>query len=317
MKIIRDPGLNYFYDCRQKPIAEVESGETFVFESRDCYSDRYFYEDQDIAQRHPGYRANPMVGPVTVKGVDKGDVLKIEIKDIQFKEGDPIPEMRISNPVELGDHATMVLRKDFGRLRDELDDFSIKIMPIRDGKLHFNDKLDLPLNPHAGAIAVGIDGDPIYAPEAGEYGGNMDCKLLGKGATLYLPVFMDGAMLYGGDLHAVMSDGENAGMAAEVPGFLTVRATGLKECRLPAPCMANDTVFAIICTENTLDEAADRAIHSMYKFLHEEVGLEKDDAVRLLSLACDQRICQVVGSKMTIRIEVPLWILEKYNYQLP
>ncbi len=58
-----------------------------------------------------------------------------------------------------------------------------------------------------------------------DHGGNMDCTQIKAGTTLYLPVYVPGALLSMGDLHAVMGDGEVCGCGLEIEGMVTVRVT--------------------------------------------------------------------------------------------
>ena len=84
----------------------------------------------------------------------------------------------------------------------------------------------------------------------------MDCKLIGTGTTLYLPVNCEGALLAMGDLHAVMGDGEVAVCGAEIAGKVTVRVTVVKNALLPTPFLLTEEKAVAIYSAPTLDEAA-------------------------------------------------------------
>ena len=89
----------------------------------------------------------------------------------------------------------------------------------------FSPEIHIPLAPFFGIIAVAprpTMGEPgVTVPGVqssrppGPFGGNMDLNDLGEGATLYLPVFHPGALVYVGDSHSLQGDGEVSGTAIE------------------------------------------------------------------------------------------------------
>src|SRR5260370_962461 len=84
--------------------------------------------------------------------------------------------------------------------------------------LDSNFKVKFPLHPFLGCIGVcPANGEARSSIVPAEFGGNMDAPEVSAGNTLYLPVNVSGALLYFGDGHAAMGDGEVAGSAVEVP----------------------------------------------------------------------------------------------------
>ncbi len=73
-----------------------------------------------------------------------------------------------------------------------------------------------------GVIGVASE-ERVSCGVPGRHGGNMDTNLIGKGATLYLPVFQEGGLFALGDLHAVMADGEVCVTGCEIQGEVTVK----------------------------------------------------------------------------------------------
>ena len=76
-----------------------------------------------------------------------------------------------------------------------LAELASKIIPIEDGFALFNDRVKVPLNPMIGVIGVAPEGEPVSCGTPGAHGGNMDTKLIAEGATLYFPVFAEGALV--------------------------------------------------------------------------------------------------------------------------
>ena len=145
----------------------------------------------------------------------------------------------------------------------------------------------------------------------------MDCKRIGMGAALYLPVNVPGALLAMGDLHAVMGDGEVCVCGAEIAGEVTVRVTVVKGQPLPLPFLVTGEHAMAIYSDEGLDAAAQGATLRMRAFLMDQAKLAAHEAGMLLSLAGDLRICQAVDPNKTCRMELPLSILRDCGYEFP
>ena len=143
----------------------------------------------------------------------------------------------------------------------------------------------------------------------------MDCKRIVKGAVLYLPVNVDGALLAMGDLHAVMGDGEIVVCGVEIAGEVDVRLSVLKGVSLPTPFLIEKDSLMTIASAKTLDEAAVKATQKMHRFLCERLNIENHEAGMLLSAAADLRICQIVDPLMTARMEFPTEIAKLYAFK--
>ncbi len=281
-----------------KPVARVKSGETVVFETLDCFSNKIQTESQ-LFNSVGWADINPATGPLFVDGAEAGDTLKVEILDIK-----------------LDDWAVTADAPGHGVFGHMWDKEVTKIMPVKDGKVYFNDKIQLDIKPMIGVIGTApANGQDIPTGTPGPHGGNMDCKEICQGTTLYLPVNTEGGLLAMGDMHAVMADGEVSVCGIEISGQITVRVTVIKNSELPMPFLVNDSYVMTIYSASTLDEAAKGTAAQMLRFATENLGIEPHEAAMLLSAAADLRICQIVDPLMTCRMELPLWITEKYGYK--
>ena len=101
----------------------------------------------------------------------------------------------------------------------------------------------------------------------GEHGGNMDTRLVRAGSRLYLRTFVDGGMVYFGDVHAAMGDGEVFLSGVEIAGRIQARVTDASDWSLPTPIVETDEVVAVIASGATLDEAASAALHKGVRVL--------------------------------------------------
>ena len=161
----------------------------------------------------------------------------------------------------------MTVGQDLGVMGHRLEQFEAKMMPIVDGKAIFNDKIAISLNPMIGVIGVAPAGEPVSCGTPGAHGGNMDTKLITEGATLYFPVFTEGALFALGDLHAAMGDGEVGVSGIEIPGKVTVTLTVIKGPSLKNPLLVSDEGIAAIVSAPTLDEAAKTSVEEMIDLL--------------------------------------------------
>src|SRR5690606_34634756 len=126
----------------------------------------------------------------------------------------------------------------------------------------FNE-LQIPVNKMIGVIGVAPEAEGVNCGTPGAHGGNMDNKMVTEGATLYFPVFAEGALFALGDLHAAMGDGEVSVSGVEVAGEVTVTLDVVKGMSLRHPMLENEEVFTQIVSAPTLDEAAKTAAVEM------------------------------------------------------
>jgi amidase len=280
------------------PVLATKSGSTITFETCDCFSNLIRREDQLFSS--VGWdKINPATGPLFVEGAEPGDILKVEI-------------LKIS----IADQGVMTAAPKFGVFGDLIKEEKTRVIRIDNGKVQFNEKIQIPIRPMIGVIGTAPAKDEIPCGTPGEHGGNMDCKRIVEGATLYLPVNVQGALLAMGDLHAVMGDGEVLICGLEIPGEVTIRVSVVKDKKLPLPMLREGEHVMTIASAETLDMAAKQAAIQMHSFLTNELGMEFNEAGMLLSLQGDLRICQVVDPLMTVRMELPLSFLENYEYNL-
>jgi len=281
------------------PAAYAKSGDTVIFETLDCFGGTITNESQLF--NSVGWDSiNPATGPLYIEEAKSGDVLKIEILDITVAPSGVIADA-----------------PGHGAMPDLVPNEATKIIPIVNGHAVFNEKIQFPIDPMIGVIGTApLQGEDIPTGAPGFHGGNMDCKMITKGTTLYLPVNVDGALLSMGDLHAVMGDGEVIVCGLEICGEVTVRLTVLPDEELPLPFLVNEEKVITISSASTLDEAAQDATFNMQQFLMERIGMDFHEAGMLLSLLGDLRICQIVDPLMTARMEFPKWVLEQYGFTI-
>jgi amidase len=279
------------------PVVRIRPGESLVLETADCFSDQV-----QSAEDTPGAvdwgHINPATGPVFVEGAEPGDVLSVLVERI-----------------EVAHRGVMAVSGDFGVLRDRFEGISFAMIAI-EGGLALVAGASVPVRPMIGVIGVAPEGAPVPCGSPGSHGGNMDTRLIGEGATLYLPVFVPGALLAAGDLHAAMGDGEICGTGVEVAGSIQLRVDIRRDVELVNPVVETLEVVATIASAETLDEAADVATRDMADLLIQRLGLSAADATMLMSAAGQLQVSQVVDPLKTARYAMSKEILARFGREL-
>ncbi len=211
----------YTFSAANAPIASIDSGEVVIFRTQDCFSNQMHSESQLVTNCDYS-KMNPATGPLFVRDAHPGDVLKVELLDVQC---DVI--------------GTTTLPK-IGPLWDKCETRTKRI-PIENGKAVFND-VRFPVNPMIGVIGVAPEeGKSVPCGYPGNHGGNLDCKLMVKGNTAYFPVRVEGALVQMGDMHAVMGDSELCGTGLEINGTVMARISIIRQCALDWPVLETPT----------------------------------------------------------------------------
>lgn len=279
------------------PSAICESGETVIFETRDCYDDSVTSEERPLGDREDAL-GNPATGPLYINGADAGDVLKVEILDIS-----------------LHSRGVMCASFSWGIFAGRLPEAKAVMYEIEGDKIRFDDTLLLDCCPMIGVIGTAPAGEGIATSVPDVHGGNMDCRKIGAGTVLYLPVAVPGALLSMGDLHALMGDGEVFGCGLEIAGTVTVRVSVLKENPIPTPFLITRDAVITIQSAATVFEAGKTAARLMEEFVRRMTGLEEVKSEMLMSLVSHMSVCQIVNPLMTARVEFPRNILEQYGWR--
>lgn len=278
----------YAFDKKNPPQLRVKAGERVKIITKDCFSNQVD-DDHRLADINWN-QINPATGPIFVEGAEAGDILKVSIDSIT-----------------VADQGVCAVGPGFGLI--PLPEMTQKIIPIRDQQLHFSDEIILPLNPMIGVIGVAPKEEPISTGTPAEHGGNMDTKLIKEGATLYLPIFVEGALFALGDLHAAMGDGEIGGSGVEVAGEVIVTIDLIKEQKLTHPVVENEESFAFLVSRKTIDDALTEATNIGVQKLAEKLKISLEEATMLGSIACDAEISQLVDPQLTARFVIPKKLL--------
>lgn len=293
-----DEKVFYAFDKALEPAMVVPSGTTVRVRTKDCFGNQ-IQKPEDELDGIDWDHTNPATGPIFVEGAVPGGALKVSVGAIEFDN-----------------KSVSCTGENEGVCGDRFNAWSTQVCEIDGDELVWDERLRIPLRPMIGVIGVAPEGDPINCGTPGSHGGNMDNTAITAGATLYFPVFADGALFGCGDMHAVMGDGEISVSGAEAAGWATVTLTAMPELKLVDPLIENATHFGVIASAETLDAAVDRAVHEMVDLICDRTAEDPDKVVMLLSLVGDVQVCQMVDPEKTIRFMVPKYVLDSLGFKL-
>jgi acetamidase/formamidase len=131
-------------------------------------------------------------------------------------------------------------------------------------------------------------------------GGNIDCKELVAGTTLFLPIPVDGALFSAGDGHGAQGDGEVSGTAIECPSSAQLTLDLHDDLPLDWPCARIDGAWLTFGFDEHLGFAARKAVDGMVALMARTHGLSPEDALALASVVVDLRVTQVVNGQLGV-----------------
>ena len=297
-KITRD-NVFFAFQPGLQPALHIKQGEEVIMETHDCFQGQ-LKSEADLIDKLDWDHVNPATGPVYIEGTQPGDILRVDLID-----------------VETGEQSIMVTLPGEGALGDVISDMETAVLKVRNDQVIFKDKVMVAKKPMIGVIGVAPSSGAVPNGTPGPHGGNMDCTLVKEGASVYFTVGVEGALFGAGDFHSAMGDGEIVICGAETPGEFRFTAQVVNSLQgLPTPFVRTQDLVASIFSAPTLDEAASGAIHAMQRFLTDFVKLPLNDAGMLMSLAGELKFCQVVDPEKTVRFEFPVAILQQYGYEM-
>ena len=159
----------------------------------------------------------------------------------------------------------------------------------------------IPMHPFFGCIGVApANGEARSSIVPAEFGGNMDSPEASVGNTVYFPVNVKGGLLYIGDGHAAMGDGEAAGSAIEVPLKARVQLSVIKGRTIEWPQFENDDAIMTVGAYRPLDDAARIALTELVHWIHKDYGLSELDAYELLSKVAKIHLNEMVDPNYVV-----------------
>jgi acetamidase/formamidase len=294
--------LHGHFSAELPPVLTVEPGDSVRFSTLDAgwgleaptpgrpVRVRFEPRDAELDQGHP------LVGPIELRGARAGGTLSVRIDEVRVggygftDAGGWSSRLNDRLGMTNGENVTLIWELDAdGETGRDQYGRTIALRPF-----------------------LGVLGMP--PPEPGRWptgpprrsGGNLDCKELVRGSTLFLPIPVDGALFSAGDGHAAQGDGEVCGQGIECPLDRVQLTLDLRpDLELEAPIADTPAGWLAVGVDDDLDEAAARAIEGMLALLGCELGVSRREALALASVAVDLRVTQLVNGVVGVHALVP------------
>jgi len=298
-----------WFNNAQPPVLHVDSGDSIVFETM-MHSHNQVVPGATIEQikklrtDFPGRGPHTLTGPVYIEGAEPGDVLKVRINKIvprAYGTNFNVPGM-------------------FGEFPSKFPDGQVKYfyLDLERKVAEFAPGIEIPLAPFPGTIGVARAEPGQYSSvPPGRYAGNIDVRDLKEGATLYVPVFVKGALLWTGDSHAAQGNGEINLTALETAyKEMNVTVDVVKNMKLEWPRIETKDAWITLGIDRDLNKALDILMGETSKLLMDQRSLDSGQAQKMIMSTWDCRISQVVdvnkgihcfsakGAKAARKIEV-------------
>jgi len=294
---VKPSELKYTFSASYAPVAHLKSGDILETNTVDCFGNAV-QKPGDTLSMAPG--DNPLTGPFYIDGAEPGDTLAVKILDLQIDSSQGVGALAPGFGAINSTNYTPMLNPP---IREKIWFYPIDhatntaTFQALDSKF----SVKIPLHPFFGCIGVapaGGESRSSVVPEA--FGGNMDSPEASVGNTVYFPVNTAGAMLFLGDGHAAMGDGEVAGTAIEVPLRSRVQVSVIKGKKINWPRFENKDYIMTVGAYRPLDDALRIAFTELVGWIHTDYGLSEMDAYELLSQVAEIHLNEMVDPNYVI-----------------
>jgi amidase len=287
--------------------ARIRPGDVVVTKTLDSGGQ----DEKDAKRSEP---VNPLTGPFYVEGAEPGDALLVHFRKVRLNRNSGWSAWRLGlftlmpeyvEKIYSNDYKADLVRKNSSTLVPWDIDLARGTTKLRE-PVSNRIALEFPVRPMLGCVGVAAPGEfaPTSAP-SGNYGGNLDYNQIGEGATVILPVFHPGGLLFMGDGHALMADGEPTGTGVETSMDVEFSVEIRKGARVTGPRVetADDLISLGSQPEfaSSLDRALQLATTDMVRWLVNDYDLEPWAAHVLIGAVGKYEVVTAQGT-MALRI---------------
>ena len=285
--------------AEREPVLRVEDGDTVTVRTLSAagYTERLAAPGADAPTLLDPRRGHCLVGPIAVAGARPGQVLAVRFDALVPDDwgytgsgGVDTPVARALGLVDAASRGPLLwdVDADAGTAWNQLG-LGVRTAP-------FLGVVGLPPEP---------TGEHSTIPPRPLGGGNIDCRELVAGATLYLPVTVPDALLSVGDGHAAQGDGEVSGTAVEC-GMTTTMTLSLLD-HAPVEGVHADTPAGHITFgfDADLNTATTTALDRMVDWIVGLHGITRGQALAMASVAVSMRVTQVANRTWGVHALLP------------
>jgi acetamidase/formamidase len=270
------------------PVLRIDPGDRLVVESLDAWGhlERQAEPGAVTPYRFPDRRGHALTGPIEVGGTLPGDVLAVHFEQFETAEWGWTAAGRRDDGFA---HSLGLAGTDPAWLLWDLDCDAMR------GTNQYGQSVRLA--PFLGVVGLPPEehGEHSTTPPRAAGGGNIDCRELTAGSTLFLPVTVPGGLLHLGDGHAAQGDGEVGGTAIECGMTTTLTVDVVREVPVPGIHAVTPTARITFGFDADLNRATAEALGAMLTWLQRLHGLERKTALALASSVVDLRVTQIAN----------------------
>ena len=255
-------------------------------------------------------RGNPLTGPFFIEGASPGDAIAVTITKLSLNRNHATTLEALVPRALPGKTAKQKWRT--AKLAKWNIDIKKNIATPVNKHEHLQD-LEIPLHPFLGCVGVApADAKKIGTGASGIYGGNLDFKFITQSATVYLPVFNNGALLFMGDGHAVQGDGElnGDGLETSMSFEFTVQIIKTGAAELLHPRVEDGNYIMAFGIEKNLDETLKAATQNLLNWLQKDYQLSYLEATQVIGTSVSYLIPKIAATKVEMVAMIPKTILQ-------
>jgi acetamidase/formamidase len=276
------------FSSAHEPVLSIASGDTLraptaMSRWRAHEQPARFEMGEELPRPTADDRGHACVGPVAISGATPGNMVRIETRKLVTADWGWVCAGGWDSPfnVAAGIEEPPILEQ---------------VWQIEAGIARNAPGLQIPIRPFLGLIGLMPGQRGVHStrpPRA--VGGNIDCRELVAGSALYVPVQVEGAMLYFGDGHAVQGDGEVSGVALECGMKEVELSVSLADSPLETAWAETPAGWVTLAFNADLNVATHEALAAMLSLMSSKLNISRKEAMALFSLAGDLRITQIVN----------------------
>lgn len=279
-----------------EPVLRVASGDVISTSSLSA-------DGRDHSNAQVASRGNPLTGPFFVEGAQAGDTLAVDLLVVRPNRASGYSTVSLAPSIVEPEFVPgLPAFKGEGDLRvswsvDYAKGVATSLYVTGDSTY----RLSLAVAPMVGSFGVAPGGSEcISATSSGSHGGNMDFRQFTEGTTAYFPVFVEGALFFIGDGHALQGDGELSGSGVEISMQLEFRLRVLKDEGAKWPRGESETHLFALGNARPLELALQYATTEMSRWLQQKYGLPMSMISILLGQAGEIAIANVYNPAFTV-----------------
>jgi acetamidase/formamidase len=291
-----EPVIFYgYYSARNPPALRIFPGDTVRTRTFDA-------SGRDNDRRTPG--GNLEAGPFYVEGALPGDTVVVKLKRVRVNRDSARQGSRINGRAVTPTYAaaaqydpafdgewTLDREKGVARLAHptpRMKNFTVPILAM------------------IGCIGTAPAGDQAYrGTDLGPFGGNMDYNQMGEGVSLYLPVFHPGGLLFMGDAHAAMGDGELTGSALETSVDVEFSVEVIPGYATAGPRLENAGYLMAMGVAGSVADSIQVATTQLVEWLKKDYKLNDSEVAVLLGAVLQYDITEMVDPQFNVVAKVP------------